>query len=110
MFDAKKFHYKVDLCCKQKGITITQMLKELGMSTSFGTNWKNGRTPTAIVVKGVANYLGVSTDYLLADDADTIPLIRYAQNENEFLLLKFYRELTEEDQYKMLCQIKDSFA
>lgn len=75
MFDSLKFHEKVDKCCKQRGTNITQMLKTLGLSTSFGTNWKNGRSPTADVVKSVAEYLEVSSDYLLSINVERTPLI-----------------------------------
>lgn len=103
MFDSKEFHCRVDECCNNKGTTITKMLKELGLSTSFGTNWKNGRAPTATVVKRIAEYLNVSTDYLLSNENLTN---MYMLSKNELTLLTLFRQLTETEQNKMIAQVK----
>lgn len=47
------------------------MLKELGLSTSKGTAWKKGSIPTGDIVAKIAEYFGVSTDYLLTGEETT---------------------------------------
>lgn len=54
------FFEKVDLLCKKNGTTITPIVKELDMSSSSGTNWKNGKVARADTVKKVAVYFNVS--------------------------------------------------
>lgn len=82
---------------------MTKMLKELGLSTSFGTNWKNGRAPTATVVKCVAEYLNVSTDYLLSNENS---MDMHILSKSELTLLNLFRRLTETEQNKMIAQIE----
>lgn len=33
---------RLNLLCTQRGTTITNVIKELGLSTSLPTNWKKG--------------------------------------------------------------------
>lgn len=54
--------------CNEKGTTITAVLKELGISTSKGTAWKNGSTPNGEILSKLAAYFNVTTDYLLGND------------------------------------------
>lgn len=59
------FYERLKELCKQKGTTVTTVVKELGMSTENISKWKNGNKPKADSVSALAEYLGVSTDYLL---------------------------------------------
>lgn len=51
--------------CKQRGISETAALQEIGLSSGNLKNWKDGRTPKTNVLNKVALYFGVSMDYLL---------------------------------------------
>lgn len=52
--------------CSQKGISLTHLVtKELRMSVSNVTKWKEGKVPKADTVKKIADYFGVTIDYLL---------------------------------------------
>lgn len=42
--------------------------KELGISSGVVTKWKNGATPNGTTLLKIANYFGVSTDYLLGKE------------------------------------------
>ena len=55
-----------DLCALNR-INVTQLAKELGLSTSMPTKWKNGAVPKASTLKKIADYFGVSTDDLLTE-------------------------------------------
>lgn len=54
-----------DLCAIHR-TNITQLAKELGLSTSMPTKWKNGSVPKSDTVKMIADHFGVSTDQLLS--------------------------------------------
>jgi transcriptional regulator with XRE-family HTH domain len=57
------------LLCKNKGVSPTRAALEIGLSKSHPTAWKKrGITPNSDTLKKVANYFGVSVDYLLGDD------------------------------------------
>lgn len=50
---------------KSKGVTAYRVAKETGLTTVTLTNWKQGKyTPKIDKMKLIADYLGVSTDYL----------------------------------------------
>lgn len=51
--------------CKAKGTTPNAICKEIGLSNSVATNWKNGTMPKADVLLKIAELLNCSTDYLL---------------------------------------------
>lgn len=79
----------------EKGITAYKMAKDIGMSTARLSNWKQGKsTPSAEALAQIADYLGVSTDYLLGrtdDPTFTIPDYRYFADH----------ELTDEEKRKV---------
>lgn len=51
-----------------KGITDTQFQKDLGLYATALSEWKNGKTKSYIKhLPKIANYLGVSVDYLLGN-------------------------------------------
>lgn len=105
-----------DLCAVNR-TNITQLAKDLGLSTSITTKWKNGAIPKADTLKKIADHFGVSTDFLLSDNIrNTISLgdisnsavvhgnsgssvsISYGsesrvQDETEKELLRIYRSL-----------------
>lgn len=59
-----------DLCALNR-TNITQLAKDLGLSTSMPTKWKNGSVPKSDTVKLIADHFGVSADALLASGAPT---------------------------------------
>jgi transcriptional regulator with XRE-family HTH domain len=58
---------KVKKLAKAKGISINQIEKDLGFSSSSVSKW-NSSNPTSRKLKQVADYLGVTMDYLLEDE------------------------------------------
>jgi transcriptional regulator with XRE-family HTH domain len=95
------FYDKVNGLCLQRGISITAMALDLGFSKGTPSNWKIMKTPPrAEKVKKVADYFGVSVEYLIgkeeeqkkptADDGEL--------NETESALLELFRTLPEESQ------------
>ena len=61
-----------DLYCKlcdERGVTPTRAAVELGMSKGTPTTWKRmGTTPQAAQLTRLAEYFGVTVDYLLTGD------------------------------------------
>ena len=56
------------ICKNKKNITLTEMVKELELSTSMPTNWKKGLIPNGETLVKLADYLDVSIDTLLGRD------------------------------------------
>ena len=54
--------------CKEKGISINQLLQETKLNKSFVDNLKKGSIPSVDKISIVAEYFGVSVDYLLGKE------------------------------------------
>lgn len=54
--------YKV---CIEQGTKPNPVAKQIGISSSTVTSWKNGGIPNGETLLKLSDYLGVSTDYLL---------------------------------------------
>lgn len=51
---------------REKGVTASKMLADLGMNKSSVLNWKTrGTVPSGATLQKIADYFGVSVDYLL---------------------------------------------
>ena len=59
------FYDIVKALCKERKITMTFMLRDLGMSMGNVSAWKRGVTPKSDTINKVADFFGVSTDFLL---------------------------------------------
>lgn len=51
--------------CKEKGTTVTTVLKEIGRSTGCTGKWSRGSYPALDIVMDMATHLGVSLDKLV---------------------------------------------
>lgn len=70
------FYDKFKSLCDQKGISCNLASKEIGLSNSTPTKWKNtGATPESSTLKRVADYFGVTVSSLL-DDANDGPMVK----------------------------------
>lgn len=65
------FYDRLKIACKNAHTTVTATLKAIGVGTANGTYWKNGSAPSSDIVVKLAEFLGVSTDYLLLGKKDT---------------------------------------
>ena len=86
---------KIQMLCRNKGITLMGLERELGLSTSTVRRWDTMR-PSADKVLKVAQYFHVSTDYLLGND-NIDDLIGWAP-EDMMLLKRIKTELSPGEQ------------
>ena len=55
--------------CKEKGISVTKATVDIGLSRTIGTKWKRtGATPNGETLNKIADYFGVTTDFLLGTE------------------------------------------
>ncbi len=59
------FFTQLEKLCSNNGIKPAHIAQYLGLSSSVPTSWKNGITPNAENLVKIADYFGVSVDYLL---------------------------------------------
>jgi transcriptional regulator with XRE-family HTH domain len=58
---------KIKILCEQKGITLTELERKVGIGRSTIRNWDKS-SPTTDKLQKVADYFNVSIDYLLGRD------------------------------------------
>lgn len=63
------FYQNVIELCRQHHVSPSAMARELGLSNNAPTKWKTGSVPRTDTIQKIADYFGVTVDYLLADDA-----------------------------------------
>lgn len=54
--------------CEQKNMKPLQVVKEIGIASGNITNWKKGKIPSGTNLAKIADYFGVSVDYLLGKE------------------------------------------
>lgn len=59
--------------CEQHNIRPNPLAKKLGISSGAVTEWKKGRVPRHDILVKIANYFGVSVDYLLGKTDEPAP-------------------------------------
>ncbi len=58
--------------CKNRGTSPNTIAAELRISSGSVTEWKKGRMPRFSTAKKIADYFGVTVDYLLSDDSELL--------------------------------------
>ena len=51
--------------CESRGISMTKLSEDLGIAASLIRKWKTTTSPSVDRVKMIAEYFGVSVDYLI---------------------------------------------
>jgi len=77
--------------CAEKGVTPYRVCKETGLTTSTISNWKAGRyTPKTDKLQKIADFFGVSIEFLMGTDEKEESPIYYTNEETAKL---FWEEI-----------------
>lgn len=91
---------------KEKGITKNKLLLDLGLNKTSFLNWEQrGNVPNGDVVLKIAEYLGVSTDYLLTGKEKEASLDEQLEGI-DFALWGEVKELTDGEKKDILAFVK----
>lgn len=72
--------------CKEKGMSANGVAKELSIASGTVSEWKKGRSPQNATLLRIANYFGVSIDYLLGKSETPSPAaISFTAEENAII-------------------------
>lgn len=85
--------------CRIKHTTPTAMTKELKISSSSVTAWKNGSYPDTKTVIKIAEYFSCTTDYLLGRTEERN--FRSELDERESMLIEAFRKCNEKGKAKI---------
>ncbi|QEY33712.1 helix-turn-helix transcriptional regulator [Caproiciproducens galactitolivorans] len=84
--------------CEERGIKPSKAAEECGINKSNVSNWKNnGYVPRSDALNKIADYFGVSVDYLLGNEQKEKSLVN---NDEE--LTAYLEELKTRPEMKML--------
>lgn len=101
---------KLDLLCKDRGISLAALAEDLGLNRATFSGWKRGAKPKNETVKLVADFFGVSVADLVSENP--LPSISWVENtdlsgepmflnEREKLLVELFREASEIDRMRI---------
>ena len=62
------FFDRVSELCKKRGTSPSAVAREIGLNNSSATYWKRGSIPKGDTLQKLADFFGVSIDYLLGKD------------------------------------------
>ena len=97
------FYERLKKICDERGLALTNVVvNELHMSRGNLSRWKNGNVPKGDTLSTLAEYFGVSTDYLLGTDELKRDCLTALDNQtlsltaDEVRLILKYRALDDE--------------
>lgn len=91
------FYDRFKALCDQRGISCNKAALEMGLSNATPTAWKKrGLTPKADTLEVIANYFGVSTDYLIGKEEKENSPDEFVLTEGEKKLILLFRKLPAE--------------
>lgn len=94
-----EFYKRLRSLCEERGLTINELVKILDLSSGSPTAWKKGATPREVTLSKIADYFGVTTDYLLGKEkTPTVSGERDILDEVDIAFYNGFKELTEEQQ------------
>ncbi len=93
------FYHQLKQACINNKTTVTAVLKQLKLGTANGTYWKNGSIPASDTVVKLAEYLNVSTDYLLIGKEQNV---KDELSENDREMLSILHKFNEREQIKFI--------
>lgn len=89
--------------CAEKGVTPYRVCKETGLTTSTISNWKAGRyTPKADKLQKIADFFGVSIEFLMGTEEKEETPIYYTNEETA----KLAQEMFEDEDMRSLFDMK----
>lgn len=77
--------------CKMKEIKPTPLVVGMGLSSSNVSQWKKGSTPRAEVVAKLADYFGVSVEYMMGGTDEIKP---DTVSDDEFRFKEYIEKLS----------------
>lgn len=95
------FYDRIYAVCKEKKTSPTAVLQALGCSSGNISKWKSGSVPNLDLAFKIAQYLGVSLDYLVTGSQPDTTL-EISKPDPDFDGLKFYNRV------KKVCNEKDA--
>ena len=90
------FFNRFKALCDSQGISVYKACTDIGLNRSAVAKWKNGGSPNGTTAAKLAEYFGVTTDYLLEQSDDRAEKSRAVTDEDiKFALFGGDGEITD---------------
>ena len=103
------FYDQFKLLCENKGVSCNKAALDMGLSNATPTKWKkSGATPSGGTLNKIADYFGVTVDYLLGntEQKENTPAKEGERNitldDFTYAMYEESKELTAENKQKLL--------
>lgn len=84
--------------CEKHGLSPSGAASKIGFNRASVTVWKNsGKAPKQELLVRIADYFGVTTDYLLGQESAPAAPVRDILDEVDIAFYDGYKELSEDD-------------
>lgn len=90
--------------CNEKGVSPNGVCAQLGFSNATATKWKSGSVPRGATLRKLADYFGVTPEYLLTGKEKAQPQgVKLDESDSEFLseVAKQLKEMTEDEKREL---------
>lgn len=100
------FFHNYERLCLARGLPVTTAAEQCGFTRGAASHWAGGRVPSAKSLKRIADFFGVSVQFLLTGEDDALP----SANENAAEELSKFPEGTvdERERSALFERIRDS--
>lgn len=92
--------------CNRKGIAPTAAAVEMGFHRSDATRWSKGAEPRRTTLEKVADYFGVSVDYLLNGEKENPASVADGVDDLDVEALDIMHQLPPEKQAAALAMLR----
>lgn len=83
---------QLEKLCVERGLSMNSLADEIGANRATFTGWKRGAKPSNAMLKKVADYFGVTVDWLLSD-APLPGSFEGKQHSEEYLPLSAHEKM-----------------
>ena len=95
------YNIYVSLCAKHKK-SKSKVAEEIGLSRASAYGWTNGALPSDVNLQKIADYFGVTVEYLKGEEETKKSPEELKLTEGEEMLLSLFRQIPEERQQAFL--------
>ena len=94
------FFDRLKKLCDERGISAYKACTDIGLNRAAVAKWKNGSIPSGSTAAKLADYFGVTTDYLLGKENKKAPTVSGERDILDDVDVAFYgdfKELNEDE-------------
>ena len=100
------FYENYQRLCSKVGKSTSKVAEEIGFNKASASGWKKGAVPSGSNLQKIADYFGVTTDYLLTGEERNYTAIRTADPDVE--IFERINALKREDLRRLVLRLSEA--